>query len=924
MMVKIMSDFSKVGLYDHNQESYKKVKEAFDKGENIVGIVHATGTGKTYNALQLALDNKDKKIIYIVPSNGIIEHIKKIINDNPNLDIEKDFSNLEFRTYQSLVNLSREELVELDMDMMILDEFHHIGAPVWGARINQIIETHLKLKIFGMTAYTVRDRGTIYERDMANPEGKEIFSNKIVSRYDLCDAMIDGVLPKPIYKSAHIHLFETEQELEKRVSKLNENSKDYEELIKILKDIRKRIAEASGIKELVKKNVKKDGKYICFCPPMAEDGTNDIEKIKEQALEWFKEYVPEEDIIFYTSTSAMGEVGEDNREAFYNDKTLDGKSVDGKLRVMFAINQYNEGIHAPNVDGVIMGRGTQSDIVYFEQLGRALAVRGATKEKYDEYDKLTKDELIKICNKRDILLKGNITKEEIIEILLSPVVIDLANNYDYIKELENNLQNRIKEIQESKGKQKRKIKLRNATFDIEVENQELFEMLRYISDRLTKTWEDYYELANVYYEHHGNLEFGRTFKTINGYDYDENGIRLGKWVYRQRQAYFAKGTYQITPEKKLLLENIGMIWDVIESKWQKMYEIAKMYYEQYGHLKISDRDKAIIEDGKIVIVKETDSRYNDKNIISLGKWINNQRQAFKGQGTHIMSPKRKILLDDIGMIWDAVESKWQKMYEIAKMYYEQHGNLAISIENKVLVENDSLIIIRPKDPRYNDKNAINLGGWINKQRQAYDGKSTSKMTPERQELLENIGMLWDPNESKWQKMYEIAKIYYEQYGYLSVSTEYKVKIEGENLIVIKADDPRYNDEDAIELGKWINRQRQAYLGTRSYKMTPERKAMLENIGMIWVVKVNKEKISDLCNQYKIDIKNNKSIFNKSYNEVYSKIMYILELGINLINEDGELHEIFYMSDANMQEKYNISLEELIKKYCVSDERTPGV
>ena len=73
-----------VGLYPHNIESYKKIKKAFDSGENIVGIVHATGTGKTYNALELAYENKDKKIIYVVPSKGIIEHIKNIIKENSN------------------------------------------------------------------------------------------------------------------------------------------------------------------------------------------------------------------------------------------------------------------------------------------------------------------------------------------------------------------------------------------------------------------------------------------------------------------------------------------------------------------------------------------------------------------------------------------------------------------------------------------------------------------------------------------------------------------------------------------------------------------------------------------------------------------------------------------------------------------------
>ena len=126
-----MNKYTKVGLYDHNVESYEKIKKGFSD-KDIVSIIHATGTGKSFNALQLAYDNKDKKIVYIVPSNSIIEHLKEIINENDNLNLEKDFPNLEFKTYQSLINMSEEELTTLDMDMLIVDEFHHIGAPVFG------------------------------------------------------------------------------------------------------------------------------------------------------------------------------------------------------------------------------------------------------------------------------------------------------------------------------------------------------------------------------------------------------------------------------------------------------------------------------------------------------------------------------------------------------------------------------------------------------------------------------------------------------------------------------------------------------------------------------------------------------------------------------------------------------------------------
>ena len=60
-----MSNYERLGLYDHNIRSYEKIKQQFEK-DNIAAIVHATGTGKSFNALQLALDNKDKKIIYVM------------------------------------------------------------------------------------------------------------------------------------------------------------------------------------------------------------------------------------------------------------------------------------------------------------------------------------------------------------------------------------------------------------------------------------------------------------------------------------------------------------------------------------------------------------------------------------------------------------------------------------------------------------------------------------------------------------------------------------------------------------------------------------------------------------------------------------------------------------------------------------------
>ncbi len=879
-------EFQRIGLYEHNADSYKIVKKAYESGEDIVGIVHATGTGKSYNALQLAYDNRDKKIVYVVPSNGIIEHIKKIIEDNPNLNIKRDFPNLEFRTYQSFIALDKEEIKNIDCDLLILDEFHHIGAPVWGARVNTMIETHSKMKIFGMTAYTVRDRGTSYERDMANPDTDELFSGKIESRYDLCDAMIDGVLPKPVYKSAYTNLVGLESKLEERVQKLNATSREYQEYMTILSDVKRRIHEAPSIPSILRKSIKPNGKYIYFCPPCSEEGTNDIETIKKQAIEWFKQFVPEEDIIIYTSTSDMGEDGKLNRDAFYDDVTLEGEKVDNKLRVMFAINQYNEGIHAPNIDGVIMGRGTTSDIVYFEQLGRALSVRGNTKEMFDELEKYSVEQLIEMCKSRDIPVKENATKEDLVEKLIAPVVIDLTNNYEFIKELENNLRDRIKDIQTNGLGSHRDIKIRDASFDIEIENQDLYEMLRYVSDRLTMTWEDYYELAKAYYEHHRNLEIPFRFKTNDGCNYDENGIvGLGHWIRNQRTQYF-----NLSEKRQQLLKSIGFVLNAIEEQWKKMYELAKIYYNHYENLLIPNS------------FKTTNGYEFDENGVRLGAWVRSQREAFQGKGTTVLNESRIDLLKKIGMVFENIRTdQWMQYYNLAKIYYEHHGNLNIPFNFRTTNGYDF------------DEKGIALGAWITRQRQSYKGSNNSSLTDDRRILLESIGMIFDVHAKQWIDSYNLAKIYYEHHGNLRIPSSFKT-INGYEF-----------SETGITLGAWIYSQRKHYEKKELGKIPPNQIQLLEQIGMIWNIKKNKEEIDNVCTQYNIDKNKNKYILSHvSIQELQSKIEFLKSHNIPIVDENGLLIDIFSMSSSDMKEKYGISLEKIINEYYIKNQMRKGV
>ena len=791
-----MNKENPLGLYEHNRKSYEKIKNAFSSGEKVVGIVHATGTGKTYNALQLALDNPNKKIILLVPHNSIIEHIESIIKEN-GFSVEKNFSNLIFMNYQSLVNLSRSELADLPIDILVLDEFHHIGAPVWGSRVNTIIKTHPDLDILGMSAYTIRDRGTIYERDMANPDGGELFSNKIVSRYDIPDAMLEGVLPTVVYRSAYIKLQETMEALEERI-KNKKCSKEEKELYdKLLKDAKRKTEEVFSLSDMIEKFVGKEDKLIYFCPV-----GSDIEKIEEEAKKWFLRYIPESDIVFYKTTSAMGELGRKNRDAFYHDKTLEGLDASHKLRVMFCINQYNEGVHAPNVNGVIMGRETKSDIVFFEQLGRALSVRGDTKAQFIEYQKYSREKLIELCQSKNITVHKDMTKERMIEKLIAPYVIDLTNNIGFIKELENNIQNRIKKRQEKGNGKKRILNIEDVSFDIEIVNEEIYEILRYVGERLAMTWEDWYELAQKYFEYHGNLNVPFNFRTFNGYEYDEKGVTLGYWINQQR-AVKRKGILSQEREEKLLA--IGMLFDPLEQQWQEMYQLAKSYYEHYGNLNVPRNFK-------------TFNGYEyDEQGATLGYWIVNQRTSMK---KGILSQERKEKLLVIGIFYNVYDIQWQEMYHLVQKYYEYYGNLKIPRNFKTI--NGYLY----------DDDGFNLSSWINKQRTLM---KKGILGQEREKKLLAIGMVFEPLEEQWQEMYQLAKSYYEHYGNLKIPSNFKT-ING-----------YLYDERGVSLEKWIKNQR---IAKKKGTLSQEREEKLLAIGMIFAVHdVQWDKMYDLAQKY---------------------------------------------------------------------------
>ena len=573
-----------MNLYSHNAKAYELVNDALNN-QDVAAIVHATGTGKSYVALEYALDHPEKNILYVVPYNGIIEHIKETIKAN-GLNLDKDFKNVTFKTYMGLCKLTDEELKNINTDMLILDEFHHIGAPIWGGSVEKIIKSHKGIKVLGMSAYTKRNRGKTPERDMVSPEADELFSNRVVSRYDLSDAIMDGVLPKPIYKSGYMYL-------EKTLDKLNEllnNEKCpislKDEIRNIVYDIKLKLNKAPKVEDIFKSNIKKNGKYIYFCPLNA-----DLDSVINEVKAWVKEMgLTENDYVFYSTRADMYEEGKINRNAFYNDISTDGKNASNKLRIMFAINQYNEGSHVPGIDGVIMGRETSSYIVYYEQLGRGLSTKGNIEFKYNYYNTKSFEELKEECKKNHINIE-NKSKEELVESLICPVIIDLANNIDYIKGLESEIREK-KEISISEKKKNFVTdKDINPTFDTEMLNENIFRLINYAKTRLLDSWSDYYMLAEAYYDKWGNLNIPKRFKTIDGIEYDENGFDLGRWIAKQKNDY-DQGL--LTQDRIEMLELLNINWDLDNDIFINKFYNNKLKVAEFEGKNVNDIDDELI------------------------------------------------------------------------------------------------------------------------------------------------------------------------------------------------------------------------------------------------------------------------------------------------------------------------------------------
>lgn len=301
------------------------------------------------------------------------------------------------------------------------------------------------------------------------------------------------------------------------------------------------------------------------------------------------------------------------------------------------------------------------------------------------------------------------------------------------------------------------------------------------TNRNDRKWMSLYDVAAAYYHEHGNLNVPSEYVT-------PDGVLLGKWVARQRYAYLNpdRSSARVTPERKALLDKLGMVWEKYDP-WQERYDLALAYKTEHGDLEIP-------------------SVYKTADGVWLGSWVNRQRQTLNSGSSALSSERRKLLRtlfkgerrpsDPAADHGTVREANWERNFRSAARYARKYKHLLVPAS-------------------YVDSDGVRLGAWISNLRAARKNRPDSyQVTPAHIKKLNSIGMVWDARDAKWGTAYQQAKAYYKAHGNLHAAANYK------------------SDETGFCLGDWLRRMRE-WDTTHDPKLTPERRAMLDKIGMEW-------------------------------------------------------------------------------------------
>ena len=756
-------------LFPHNQRAYGMACRLL-KEEGRAAVIHPTGTGKSFIAFRLVLDNPEAAFLWLSPSSYIFRtqmenlgksllpgnlveeaqkgsllsgdcqkgsHKKGTVQEKGML-LEGVVGNTEFMTYSQLA-LSAGSLSEKKLDYIILDEFHRCGAAEWGRGVQVLLSAHPGAKVLGLSATNIRYLDG--QRDMA----EELFHGCIASRMTLGGAVAEKILPAPLYV---VSMYSYQKELVRLEGRIK-NGRDFslrKQNEDLLEKLRRSLEQADGLDAVFGRHMgNKAGKYIVFC-----SGKSHMEEMVSRAGEWFCQ-VDKNPHIYCVSCDNPGAGGQFG--AFCTDSSR-------HLKLLYCIGMLNEGVHVEGVDGVILLRPTISPTLYLQQVGRALAAgRGKGKQ---------------------------------------PVIFDIVNNFESLSSA-GFLQEEFDRAVACPGRAGKEGTAYRNPFHVVDGLRDSRELFNAINRNLSSPWEVYFQEAEKFYKREGHLEVKKRYVT-------ENGLSLGAWLLTQRRVRAGTVAGALSGGQIKRLDAIGMRWkDKGTEQFEKGLAALTAFTEENGH-------------------GDMGAHYVTEDGFPLGKWLSNMRTKYKNGGLEGEAVKK---LERAGMVWDVGAYRWEMYFQAAEEYKRKFGCLEIPA-HYVTEDGKKLgIWLNNQKSCYRKKyvgTSPAVKGTEAEKAPGNGRKPGQGLTKEQAQKLEGLGVCWrngkqcdreeslpKEKEDSWECRCRLAETYYKEHGNLEISQQYVT-------------------EDGIWLGKWLYIQRMQY---KKGVLEGWKKEELDKAGICW-------------------------------------------------------------------------------------------
>src|SRR5262249_46527791 len=233
----------------------------------------------------------------------------------------------------------------------------------------------------------------------------------------------------------------------------------------------------------------------------------------------------------------------------------------------------------------------------------------------------------------------------------------------------------------------------------------------------------------------------------------EGGFRLGGWVNKQRH------NQTLSEARRQQLDELGFVWDPHETDWAEGFRYLTIYKQREGHCRVPVEHM--------------------ENGFRLGQWARVQRR-----NADTLSAIRRQQLDELGFVWDPLETDWVEGLRYLTIYKQREGHCRV--------------------PRNHMENGFRLGQWVGRQRQS---KQQETLPEARRQQLDELGLILDPHEAEWEE------------GLCHLIT-YK-KREGHCRV------PGSHMENGFRLGAWVAR------GSHNQTLAKARRQQLDELGLIW-------------------------------------------------------------------------------------------